>query len=61
MHAFQGAAQGVESARAAVVLIAAVLVIFWRLVLRAILVIIAIAVVTLVGSGAIVLLQSLHR
>jgi len=43
------------------VLIAAVLVIFWRHVLRAILVIIAIAVVVLVGSGAIVILQSMHR
>jgi hypothetical protein len=61
MHAFQGAAQGVESARAAVVLIAAVLVIFWRLVLRAIVMIIAIAVVVLVGSGAIAVLHSMHR
>ena len=61
MHAIQGAAQEVESARAAIVLIAAVLVIFWRLVLRVLLAIIAIAVVVLVGSGAIVLLQSMHR
>jgi predicted RND superfamily exporter protein len=61
MHAIHGAAQDVESARAAIVLIAAVLVIFWRFVLRAILMIIAIAVVVLVGSGALVLLQSMHR
>lgn len=61
MHALQGAAQGVESARAAIALIAAVLVIFWRLVLRAIVMIIVIAVVVLVGSGAIALLQSMHR
>jgi hypothetical protein len=61
MHAIPGAAQDVESARAAIVLIAAVLVIFWRFVLRAILMIIAIAVVVLVGSGAFVVLQSMHR
>jgi hypothetical protein len=50
-----------HAARAAIVLIAAVLVIFWRLVLRVLLAIIAIAVMVLVGSGAIVLLQSMHR
>jgi hypothetical protein len=61
MHAIHGAAQEVESARAAIVLIAAVLVIFWRLVLRVLLAIIAIAVMVLVSSGAIVLLQSMHR
>jgi hypothetical protein len=61
MHAIHGAAQEVASARAAIVLIAAVLVIFWRLVLRVLLAIIAIAVMVLVGSGAIVLLQSMHR
>jgi hypothetical protein len=61
MPAIQGAAQEVESARVAIVLIAAVLVIFWRQVLRVLLTIIAIAVVVLVGSGAIVLLQSMHR
>ena len=61
MHAIHGAAQEVESARAAVVLIAAVLVIFWRQVLRVLLAIIAIAVMVVVGSGAIVLLQSMHR
>jgi hypothetical protein len=61
MHAIHGAAQEVESARAAIVLIAAVLVIFWRLVLRVLLAIIAIAVMVLVGSGAIVLLQTMHR
>jgi hypothetical protein len=61
MQAVQGAAQEVESARAAIVLIAAFLVIFWRLVLRVLLAVIVIAVVVLVGSGAIVILQSMHR
>jgi predicted RND superfamily exporter protein len=48
-------------AGAAIVLIAAVLVIFWRHILKVLLAIIAIAVVVLVSSGAIALLQSLHR
>jgi hypothetical protein len=61
MHAIHGAAQEVESARAAMLVIAAVLVIFWRQVLRVLLAIIAIAVMVAVGSGAIVLLQSMHR
>jgi hypothetical protein len=61
MLAIQGAEQEVESAKLAVVLIAAVLVVFWRLVLRVLLAIIAIVVVVLVGSGAIVVLESMHR
>jgi hypothetical protein len=61
MQPIHGAAQEVESARIAIVLIAAVLVVFWRLVLRVLLAIIVIAVMVLVGSGAIVLLQSVHR
>jgi hypothetical protein len=61
MHGIHGSAQHAESVRTAIVLIAAVLVIFWRHVLRVLLAIIAIAVVALVGSGAIVILQSMHR
>jgi O-antigen ligase len=61
MLAVHGAAQEVESAKAAIVLIAAVLVVFWRLVLRILLAIIAIAIVVLVGSGALVVLQNMHR
>jgi hypothetical protein len=61
MQAIQGAAQEAESARAAIVLIAAGLVIFWRQVLRVLLAIIAIAVMVTVGSGAIALLHSMHR
>jgi hypothetical protein len=61
MQAIHLAAQEVESAKIAIVLIAAVLVVFWRIVLRVLLAIIAIVVVVLVGSGAIVVLESVHR
>jgi hypothetical protein len=37
------------------------LVVFWRVVLRVLLAIIAIAVVITVSAGAIVLLQGMHR
>lgn len=61
MHASQGMAQNFENARAAIMLIALVIVIFWRVALRVLLAIIAVAFVALVGSGAVILLQSLHR
>jgi uncharacterized membrane protein YdfJ with MMPL/SSD domain len=57
----QGTADDIESARAAIVLIAVVLVVFWRAVLRVLLTVIVIVIVVLVGSGALVLLQSIHR
>jgi hypothetical protein len=53
MHVIgQGAAQGVESAKAAIVLVAIAVVAFWRVILRLLLALIAIAVVVLVGAGA---------
>ena len=61
MFATQGTAQEIENARVALALVAVVLVVFWRVVLRVLLAIIAIAVVITVATGAIVLLQGMHR
>jgi hypothetical protein len=61
MFATQGTAQEIENARVALALIAVGLVVFWRVVLRVLLAIIAIAVVITVGAGAIVLLQGMHQ
>jgi hypothetical protein len=56
MLSFQPSAQDVDSARAALVLVMAGVAIFWRLVLRVLLVIAVIAVVV----GAVVLVQGMH-
>jgi hypothetical protein len=56
----QGTVQEVENARAALVLIAVGIVVFWRVLLRVLLAIIAIAVVVTVGAGAILLLQGMR-
>ena len=53
----QGTVQEVENARAALVLIAVGIVVFWRVLLRVLLAIIVVAV----GEGALVLLQGMHR
>jgi energy-coupling factor transporter transmembrane protein EcfT len=58
MHVIgEGASQEIHSAKTAIVLIAFVIVAFWRVLLRLLLALVAIAVVVLVGAGAIVLLQ----
>lgn len=58
MHVIaQGAVQGVEQAKAAIVFAAIAVVAFWRFILRLVLVLIAIAIVVLVGAGAVVILQ----
>jgi hypothetical protein len=56
----EAAAQGAESARAAIVAVAVVLVVFWRAVLRLLVALIAIGVVVLVCSGAVALIHSAH-
>jgi len=56
----QGTVQEVENARVALVLIAVGIVVFWRVLLRVLLAIIAIAVVVTVGAGAILLLQGMR-
>lgn len=57
MSVTQATAQQAEHARAALVLLALGIVVFWRIALR---VLLAIAIVT-IGVGALVLLQGLHR
>jgi hypothetical protein len=56
MPPIQGSAQDIENARIALVLITTGIVIFWRVLLRVLLVIVVVAV----GVGALVLLQSMH-
>lgn len=58
MHVIGGViGQQVPGANAALVLIAVVIVAFWRVLLRLLLAFIAIAIVVLVGAGAIMLLH----
>jgi hypothetical protein len=58
MHALgQSAGQEVESAKVVIVLAAVVIVAFWRVLLRLLLALIAIAFVALLGAGAVVMLQ----
>jgi hypothetical protein len=57
MFGAQGTAQEVENARVALMLIAVIIVVFWRVVIRVLLAIIVVAV----GAGALVLLQGIHR
>jgi hypothetical protein len=45
----------------AIAVIALVAVVFWRVALRLVLLIVTVALLALVASGAIVLLQSIHR
>jgi len=56
----QSVVHEIQSARMALVFIGVVVVVFWRAVLRILLAIVAIAVVVLVGSGVVILLNGLH-
>ncbi len=60
MQTAQEMAQQTQSAKVAIVVIAGVLVVFWRAALRALLAIVAIALMVLLGFGALVMLQSMH-
>jgi hypothetical protein len=53
-----GAVQGAESAKAAVILAAIAVVVFWRVVLRLLLAVIAIAVLVAVGLGVVALMAA---
>ncbi len=58
MHVLaQGVTQGVESARALVIVAAIVLVVFWRVIFRLVLALIAIAILVVVGSGVVELMH----
>lgn len=53
----QSAAQEVESAKVLIILAAIAFVAFWRVLLRLLLALIAIAFVALLGAGAVMMLQ----
>jgi hypothetical protein len=57
MFVAQATAQGVENARAALVLLALGIVFFWRMAIRVLLAIVLVAI----GAGALVILQGMHR
>ena len=61
MQFSQPVANEVESARVLLVLVAVGIVAFWRVILRILLAILAIAIVVVVGAGALVLLAWMHR
>lgn len=56
MVASQGSAQDIESARAAILVIAVIVAVFWKEVLRVLIALIVIAV----GVGAFMLLRGMH-
>jgi hypothetical protein len=61
MHVIaQGAAQGVQSAQVAMMLIAVAIVAFWRAVLRLVLALVAIATLVAIGSGILELAHGVH-
>lgn len=53
--------QNIESGRVLVILIAIALVIYWRTALKAIIMILAVALIAALGSGAVALLQGMHH
>jgi hypothetical protein len=60
MFAAQGSVQEIENARILIAVIAAIIVIFWRVALRVLLAIIVAALVFVVGAGALVLLHGMR-
>jgi len=57
----QTVAQEVESARAILMIMGVIILIFWRVILRILIAIFVIAVVVAVGSGALMLLAEMRR
>jgi hypothetical protein len=58
MHAIaQGSAQHAESAKVAVIMIAVFVVAFWKVLLRLLVALVAIAFVVVVGAGVVMLMQ----
>lgn len=60
MFAAQATSQNLESIRAVTLLLATGLVIFWRAVIKLMIMVVAITVIALLGTGVFVLLQGLH-
>ncbi len=61
MFAAQGTPQTVESVQTVIVLFAAISVIFWKTLLKIALTLAAIAMVVLLTSGVILILQNIHH
>jgi len=61
MFVAQGTPQAVESVRTVIVLFAVISVLFWKPLLKIAVAIAAIAIVVLLASGAILILQSIHH
>lgn len=61
MFALQAASQNVESIRTGIVVFAIIAVVFWRFLLRLALVIVAVVLVVLLTSGAILLYEGMHH
>jgi hypothetical protein len=61
MFVAQGAPHVLESIRTAVVLFAVVSVVFWKILLKIVVMVVATTVIVLLAYGVIALLQSLHR
>jgi hypothetical protein len=60
MFAAKGTHQDIATARAVIVLAAIVLVVYWRSVLRLVIMIVVIAAIALLGAGAFELFQGIH-
>ncbi len=61
MFVLQATPQAVESARTIIVIFATISVIFWRALLRIVVMVAAMAVIILLTSGALLIYQSLHH
>jgi MFS superfamily sulfate permease-like transporter len=61
MFVTHGTDQDLENAKVVLAMIALVIVVFWKLLLRVLIAIIVIVVVVTAGAGAIVLFQGMHR
>jgi hypothetical protein len=57
----QGAAQNLEAIRLLAMLSAAVVIMFWRAVIKFMIIAIAMVLVSLVAAGALVFLEGIHR
>jgi hypothetical protein len=60
MFAAEETTQNLEAVRVAVVLSAAILVLFWRTAIKIVIMVLATAVIALLGIGAVVLYESVH-
>jgi hypothetical protein len=61
MFVAQGTPQAVESVRTIIVLFATISVIFWRTLLRIVVMVAAIALIILLTSGAVLIFESLNH